>query len=334
MNKRQPAQHCIRGVLQVLSRLILLAAAMLASTLVAAQPAYPSKPIRVVVPFPAGSSPDVIARFLGEKLAKAGGQPVVIDNRPGAASIIGAQSVAAAPADGYTLLYTVGSTLSLNPYIYKALPYKTDDFVGVSKVVVPSLVLVTSANSPYKTMKDLVDAAKANPGKLNYASYGVGQTTHVLMVRFLDETGASMTHVPYKDAGITDIVSGTITASFEPVTTAIPLINGGRLKGLAITSPERVPQLPGVPTVAESVSGFIAESYHGILAPQGTPSAIVDRIAALSKSIIQSNEFRQKVGELGLQPAASDSPSAFQKYMIDDAKIWAKVVKEHRITVD
>ncbi len=334
MNKRHSAQAHVCGALQALSRPLLLAAAVLASSLVTAQPAYPNKPIRVVVPFPAGSSPDVIARFLGEKLAKAGGQPVVIDNRPGASTIIGAQSVATAPADGYTLLYTVGSTLSLNPYIYKTLPYKTEDFIGVSKVVVPSLVLVTSANAPYKTMKDLVDAAKANPGKLNYASYGIGQTTHVLMVRFLDDTGASMTHVPYKDGGITDIVSGTITASFEPVTTAIPLINGGRLKGLAITSPERVPQLPSVPTVAESIPGFTAESYHGIMAPKGTPAAVVDRIAALSKVIIQSNEFRQRVGELGLQPAASDSPSEFQKYMVDDAKIWAKVVKEHNIKVD
>jgi tripartite-type tricarboxylate transporter receptor subunit TctC len=273
-------------------------------------------------------------RFLGDRLSKAMGQPVVIDNRPGASTIIGAQTVATAPADGYTLLYTVGSTLSLNPYIYKTLPYKAEDFIGVVKVVVPSLVLVTSANSPYKTADDLIQAAKASPGKLNYASYGVGQTTHVLMVRYLDAMGASMTHVPYKDGGITDIIAGTVTASFEPVTTAIPQINGGRLKGLAITAPKRVPQLPAVPAVAESIPGFFAESYHGIMTPKGTPTSVVNRIAALSKAIIDSEEFRQKVGELALLPAASDSPAEFQKYMVDDAKIWARVVKENNITAE
>jgi tripartite-type tricarboxylate transporter receptor subunit TctC len=209
-----------------------------------AQANYPTKLIRVVVPFPAGTSPDVIARHWGERVAKATTQPVIIENRPGASTIIGAQSVATAAADGYTLLYTVNNTTSIKPYTYKNLPYKAEDFVPVIRILSVPYVLVVSATSPIKTTQALIRAAKEKPGKMNYASYGIGQGTHVAMARFINSAGASMTHIPYKDGGISDLIAGAVDVSFEPSTTAIPQIKGSKLRALAVSGQKRVDALP------------------------------------------------------------------------------------------
>ncbi len=298
-----------------------------------AQSGYPSKVIKVVVPFPAGSSPDVIARLWGDKLAKATSQPVVIDNRPGASTIIGAQAVATAPADGYTLLYTVNNTTSINPYIYKTLPYKPQDFVPVVRVLSVPYVLVVSANSPIKTLPEFVNAAKSRPGKMNYASYGIGQGTHVAMAWFNNAAGIQMTHVPYKDGGITDIISGQIDASFEPSTTAIPQIKGGKLRALAVTGPTRVDALPEVPAIAETVRGFTGDSWHGLLAPKGTPPEVVGKLVDLSREIIGSEDFRRKLRDLGLTPVGGTQDD-FSKFLAADTQSWGKVVKDNDIKAD
>lgn len=316
------------------AQLLAMAAALLAPA-AWAQTDYPSRPIRVIVPLPAGSSPDVIARVWADKLSKRLGQPVVIDNRPGAATIVGAQAVASAPADGYTLLYTVGSTTSLNPFVYpkERLPYTTDDFAAVVRTVSVPYVLVVSANSPHKTVADFVAAAKKEDGRLNYASYGLGQTTHVLMTRFLNAAGARMTHVPYKDGGLTDIMSGRIDASFEPTTTAIPQMAGGKLRGLAVTAAKRVPSLPDVPALSETMPGFSSDSWQGVLVRTGTPAIVVQKIAAASHEILTSDEFRAKARELGLV-AVQDTPSEFQKFIADDARAWSQVVKDNNIRAE
>ncbi|MBG9390431.1 Bug family tripartite tricarboxylate transporter substrate binding protein [Caenimonas aquaedulcis] len=295
--------------------------------------AFPARPLRVVVPFPAGSSPDVIARFWGERLGKSLGQPVVIDNKPGASTIIGAQAVAAAPADGHTLLYTVNNTTSINPFIYKTLPYKSEDFVPVVRLLSVPYVLVVSANSPVKSLQDLIAAAKAQPGRLNYASYGIGQGTHVAMAWFLNAAGVSMTHVPYKDGGLLDVMAGTVAASFEPSTTAIPQVKAGKLRALAVSGPKRVDALPGIPAVAESVPGFLGDSWQGIFAPRGTPPEAVAKLAALSREIVASEEFRQKLHELGLNPAGG-SPADFAAFLADDARAWSKVVADNGIKAE
>jgi tripartite-type tricarboxylate transporter receptor subunit TctC len=312
-----------------------ITASLLSATGAWAQADYPSRPIRVIVPLPAGSSPDVIARLWGDRLAKRLGQPVVIENRAGAATIVGAQAAVTAPADGYTLFYTVGSTTSLNPYIYpkERLPYKTEDFEGVVRTVSVPYVLVVSANSATKSVADLLDAAKKTDGRMNFASYGMGQTTHVLMARFLNATGTRMTHVPYKDGGITDLISGIVDASFEPSTTAIPHIAGGKLRGLAVTSAKRLSSLPDVPALSETMPGFASDSWQGVLVRKGTPAVIVQKIAAASQKILVSEEFRARARELGLMPVY-ETPAEFQKFIAEDARTWSKVVKNNNIRAE
>ncbi|MFT4193972.1 Bug family tripartite tricarboxylate transporter substrate binding protein [Ottowia sp.] len=298
-----------------------------------AQGTFPSKPIRIVVPFGAGSSPDVIVRLMSEPMAKALGQPVVIENKAGASTIIGAQTVAAAPGDGHTLLYTVNNTTSINPYVYKALPYRADDFVPVIRVLSVPYVVVTSTQSPYKTLADMMAAAKAGPNKLNYASYGIGQGTHVAMVRLLNAAGAQMTHVPYKDSAIADLMAGLITTVMEPTTTAIPNIQAGKLRALAVTGPQRVESLPDVPAVNETFKGFVGDSWHGLLAPKGTPAAVVAQLNDVAGRIVATPEFQKRLKDLGLVPAGG-SPADFQQFLKDDAQAWAKVVRDNHIQVD
>lgn len=293
----------------------------------------PSKPIRIVIPYGGGSSPDVIARLMSVPMAQALGQPVVIENKPGASTIVAAQSVAAAPGDGYTLLYTVNNTTSINPYVYKSLPYKPEDLVPVVRVLSVPYVVVVSPQSPYKTLADLMAGAKARPGQLSYASYGIGQGTHVAMARLLNAAGAEMLHVPYKDSALADLTSGLITTLMDPSTTAIPSIQGGKMRALAVTGPHRIEALPNVPAVSETFPGFVGDSWHGLFAPKGTPVAVVTRLNEVAQKIIASPDFQRRLKELGLVPAGG-TPAEFQKFMHADAQAWAKVVRDNHIQVD
>jgi len=294
---------------------------------------YPSKPIRVVVPFGAGSSPDVIMRLMSEPMAKALGQPIVVENRAGASTIIGAQSVANAPADGYSLLYTVNNTTSINPYVYKTLPYKPQDFVPVVRVLSVPYVLVTSPQSPYKTLADLMAAAKARPDTLTYASYGIGQGTHVAMARMLNMASATMVHVPYKDSALTDLMAARVVTAFDPSTTTIPYIKAGKLHALAVSGPQRIEALPDVPTVGETFPGFVGDSWHGLLAPKGTPAEVVTKVNAVAQTIIASAGFQTRLKDLGLVPAGG-SPEDFRKFLKEDAQGWAKVVRDNNIRAE
>lgn len=298
-----------------------------------AQSPFPSKAVRIIVPFPAGTSPDVIARLLAERLSSGMGQPVVVENRPGASSIIGAQAVASAPADGHTLLYAVNNTVSINPYVYKTLPYRAEDFVPIVRVLSVPFVLVTSASSPNKTLADLMTAARANPGKMSYASYGIGQSTHVAMVRLLNEAGASMVHVPYTGIALPDLMNGLVETVFEPSTTAIPNIKAGKIRALAVSGPQRVGVLPDVPAVNETYKGFVGDSWHGLMGPKGTPADAVAKINALAQTIIASDDFRQRLHDYGLVPAGG-TPADFQKFLVEDGKTWAKVVRDNAIKVE
>lgn len=298
-----------------------------------AQAAYPAKPVRLVVPFPAGTSPDVIARLWGNAFTQATGQAVVVDNRPGASTIIAAQAVANAPADGYTLLWTVNNTFSINPFVYKKLPYKADDFVPVTRVLSVPYVLVTSAQSSYRSLQDLLREAKARPDALSYASAGVGQGTHVALARLLNQAGVSMIHVPYKDHFVPDVIAQRVDVAFDASTGAIPQVKAGKVRALGVSSPRRIDALPEVPAIAEILPGFVGDSWHGIFAPKGTPEPALAALLAQSQRIVASPEFRASLLGYGLTPVG-EAPEAFRKFLAEDAQAWSQVVKTNGIKSD
>jgi len=318
--------------LRIIAWLVALAGLALPS-LAPAQPKYPDKPIRVVVPGPAGLSPDIVARLWGERLGKATGQPVVVDNKPGATTIIGAQAVATAPADGYTLLYTVNNTFSINPYIFAKLPYKLDDFVPVMRVLTVPYIVVVPANSPFRTLNDLLAEAKAKPGTLSYGSYGIGQGTHVAMARLLNETGTTMEHIPYSQSPLKDLMGGAIEVLVDASTTAVPLIKGGKIRALAVMGARRLDALPDVPTVGETFPGFVAESWQGVFAPKGTPPDAIAVLSSALNKVVASEDFRARLRDYALIPAGG-TPAEFRQFLTQDASIWSKVVRDNNIKLD
>jgi tripartite-type tricarboxylate transporter receptor subunit TctC len=298
-----------------------------------AQARYPTKPVRLVVPFPAGTSPDVIARLWAERFAKSTGQAVVVDNKPGAGTIIAAQAVAAAAPDGYTLFWTVNNTFSINPFIYRSLPYKVEDFVPVTRILSVPFVLVVSAESKLRTLEDLVREAKARPGALNYASPGIGTSPHVVMARLLNALGVTMTHVPYKDAYMPDVIGQRIDVAFDASTTVIGQLKGGKVRALGLSSPSRVEALRDVAPIAETVPGFAGESWHGVFAPRGTPEELVATIVDHSQRIFDTTDFRSVLVGYGLVPVGGNSET-FRRFLADDARAWSQVVRANQITLD
>ena len=300
---------------------------------VRAQAPYPARPVKLIVPFPAGTSPDVIARLWGDEFTRATGQPVVVENRSGASTIIAAQAAANAPADGYTLLWTVNNTFSINPYVYKKLPYKAEDFVPVTRILSVPYVLVISNESKLRSLQDLVREAKARPDAMTYASAGIGQGTHVAMARWLNQAGIAMTHVPYKDYFLPDVIAQRVDVAFDASTGAIPQVKAGKVRALGVTSPQRIEALPDVPAIAELFPGFVGDSWHGIFAPRGTPPQVLANLLAQSQRIVSGAEFRAKLQGYGLTPVG-EPPEAFQRFLDEDARAWAKVVKDNRIAAE
>jgi len=320
-----------RGALRIAGAL--LAAGAIGTGAQAQGSNYPSKPVRLIVPFPAGTSPDVIARLWGEAFSKSTGQAVIVDNKPGASTIIGAQAAAHAPADGYTLLWTVNNTFSINPYVYRKLPYAAEDFVPVTRILSVPYVLVTSAQSNVRSLQDLVREAKAKPGTMTYASAGIAQGTHVAMARLLNQAGITMTHVPYKDYFVPDVIAQRIDVAFDASTGAIQQIKGGKVRALGVSSARRIEALPDVPAIAEIYPGFVGDSWHGIFAPRGTPEPVLAALLARSQQIMATPEFRATLQGYGLTPVG-DGPEAFRQFLDADAQAWAKVVKDNGITTE
>ena len=321
-------------------RALALAAAALAlaaAPLAAAQTPYPGKPVRLVVPFPAGGTTDILARAAAQKLSEAWGQQVIVDNRPGAGGNIGAELVAKAAPDGYTLLMGTVGTHAINASLYSKLPYDpVKDFAPVILVAGVPNVLVVNPSLPVNSVPELIAYAKANPGALNFASSGSGTSIHLSGELFKTLTGVQMTHVPYKGSApaLTDLMGGQVQLMFDNLPSSLGFIKAGKLRALAVTSSARAAALPDVPALAEAgVPGFEASSWFGILAPAGTPRDIILRINGEVAKWLASPEAREKLAGQGAI-AAGGTPEDFARHINAEMAKWAKVVKESGAKVD
>ena len=325
----------------------LLAAAGLASAIAAsltaptafAQAAYPNKPIKMIVPYAAGVSPDVVARLIGDRLGQAIGQPIVIDNRPGAGGMIGAEAAATMPPDGYNLLFTVKGVMAIVPHVYPSAKFNPlKDFKAVTEILkVPHLITATPG-APYNSMKEFVAYAKANPGKIDYASAGTGSHPHVGMETIAQRLGIKLSHVPYKTHPGPDVMAGVVSLYLEASTTAIPSIKGGKIKALATSGAERIPALPDVPTLTEfgadlDPNGVIGDSWHGIFAPAGTPDEIINKLNVELVKIVKSADIQNRLRALGLTPTGT-SPAVLTAGMASDYAYWGKLIRDMGIKLE
>ena len=312
-----------------------------AATLMAAPSAraqgFPDRPIRLVVPYAAGGLADSLARTLGESLRKTLGQTVVIDNKPGANSAIGAQMVAKAPADGYTLLLCTGATLVTGPLLYKKLTYNPDDLTPVARVAVSPLVLEVHPGVPAATLAELIRYGRANPGKLNYATTGIGSVVQLASLLFEQQAGLQMTHIPFNGSSqaFTAILGGEVQMFMDAVGSSVPLIKDGRLRALAVSSPERLKALPDVPTIAESgFPGFDASAWYGIVAPAQTPPQIVARLNEAIGAATAGKAFREQFEAIGVLVPPPASVASFVEHIRQDRDKWGPLIKAKNLTLD
>jgi tripartite-type tricarboxylate transporter receptor subunit TctC len=316
-----------------------LFAVLLALCATAAQAqSYPSKPIRMVVPYTAGGPADLLVRGLGQKLQEAWGQQIVVENKPGANEIIAAQDIAKSPPDGYHYLLASDAVFSLNAYLYSKLPYDpVKDFTPVSRLVNANLMLVARPDFPAGSVRELVDYAKKNPGKLNYGSVGAGGVNHLAMAWFNTQNGLEMQHVPYKGLvqGLQDIMTSRLDLMFAVIGGAAPHLKAGRMKGLAVSGQTRNVLIPEVPTFTEAgFPNFDASFYFGIAAPAGTPRELVYKMAEEAGKIVRTAEFKEKfLLNLGFE-AVGDSPAEFAAFLKQDRELAAKKVKASGAKLD
>ena len=298
--------------------------------------AWPTRPISLIVPFPAGGTTDVLARAVGLELSKSLGQPVVVESKPGAGATLGADFVAKSKPDGYTLLMgAVHHTIATS--VYRKLPYDFQkDFAPVTTVALVPNVLVVNPNVPAKNVKELLALAKAEPGKLTYGSNGNGTGQHLIGAQFEGMGGVQLLHVPYKGSGplTVDLLGGQITMSFDTITPVLPQIKAGKLRALAVTTSKRSPALPDVPTLDESgLKGFDLGTWFGILAPAATPKELVTRLNTELVKIINSAEFRKKMADIGAEPIGNTAEQ-MARQIKDDTERFARLVKDAQVTID
>ena len=319
------------------SRRLALALAATALSASAFAQAWPAKPIRIVVPFPPGGGTDIIARETSQRVAAATGWTFVIDNKPGAGGNLGVDSVAKAPADGYTLVLGQTSNLAINPALYAKMPYDSQkDLVPIVLLANAPLVMVTGSSKSYKTLADAVNAAKAKPGQVNFASPGNGTVAHLTSEMFQKAAGISTQHVPYKGASqaLTDVISGNVDLYMSSVPTLLGHIKQGKVRALAVTSAKRVDDLPNVPTINESgYKGFDAATWFGLLAPAGTPKDVIAKLNAEFNKALKVPELNKRLSDEGADPAGG-TPEQFAALIKDDIPRWGRVVKESGAKVD
>jgi tripartite-type tricarboxylate transporter receptor subunit TctC len=307
-----------------------LAAALLLIPALALGQAYPNRPVKVVVTFPPGGTPDIYGRIMAVELSKKWAQPVVVENRTGAGGAIGTDAVAKSPPDGYTLLFAADATITLAPAVMAKLPYDpVKDLTPIVNVAAGPFVLLAHPSFPANTVQEFIALAKKQPGKIPYASSGTGTQQHLSMETVRAMTGIDVVHIPSKGfgQGIADVMAGQVPLIYGGITASISLIKGGKVKGLAVTSPRRAKALPDVPSFAEAgLAGFDIQAWYGFLGPAGLPAEVVRRVNADSLAIISGAEFQERLARDGIEPAGN-SPEAFAAQIRADLERWAKVVK-------
>jgi len=318
-----------------ITRYLVLAIALSAVQVASAQ-GYPNRPVRVIVPFAPGGATDIVTRVVARRLTEVWGQTVVVDNRAGAGGNIGADLTAKANADGYTLLMTSGSIVTANPLLFKKLTYNPDkDLVAITNVASGPQVIAVNPSFGARTLKEFIALAKDKPRGLSYGSAGVATQTHLAAENFLYAAGIDLVHVPYKGEGpaLTDLVGGQIQMVTANLSAAIGFIQQGKLRGLAVTSKERVHQLSDVPSAAETLPGFENLGWFGFMAPAGTPKAVIDKVYRDTANVLQAPEMRTRFEQLGMEPVGNP-PHEFARAIKEEASRWAKIIAERKLQVE
>ena len=311
------------------SAMVLLTASALAQS-------YPSKSIKLIVPFPAGGATDIVSRVIAQQLGTELGQSVVVDNRAGAAGVIGSEAGARAAPDGYTLLLTTSSTHSIGPLLNPKIPYSpTRDFTPIMYLAESPQVVIVPPNSPIKSIPDLIAYAKANPGKLNFGSAGTGGIPHLSTERFLAMTDTRMTHVPYKGTALAmpDLMAGRLDLMFDSISTALPHIRDDKVRALAVTSAGKSSVAPEIPPLSQFVPGYESQTWFGVFGPAGLPQPIVEKVNAALNSALRNPAVLQQLAKLGFDPGGG-SPEDFRAKMASESAIWKKVIEDGKITLE
>ncbi|RAP62098.1 LacI family transcriptional regulator [Achromobacter sp. HZ01] len=318
-----------RRLLRAFGAFALASVAAAAGSAAVAADAFPSKPIRFVVPAAAGGPTEIVTRLLAERMTQSMGVSVIVEAKPGAGGNIGADAVAKAAPDGYTILMGTIGTNAINQTLYKSMPFQPQkDFVAVTQVVSYPLVVVVNPNLPVRSVADLIAYAKANPGKLNRASGGSGTSMHMSGELFNEMAGVKMQHIPYKGSlpALTDVIGGQADLAFDSLVIAQPLIKSGKLRAIAVTGPERSPAAPDLPTVAETLPGYAMTSWIGVFAPAGTPRPVVNRLQQEIAKALADPRVREQLKSQAAEPVAS-TPDEFARFTAEETKKWAPVVK-------
>ena len=297
---------------------------------------YPSRPIKLIVPFPSGGATDIVSRVVAQQLDTELGQTVIVDNKAGAAGVIGAEAAARAAPDGYTLVLTTSSTHTIGPLLNPKIPYSaTKDFTPIIYLAASPQVVIVPLSSPAKTMQELIDYTRKNPGKLNFGSAGIGGIPHLSTERYLAMTGLQMTHVPYKGTALAmpDLMAGRLDMMFDSISAALPHIKDGKVRALAVTSPKPTTAAPNIPLLSQTVPGYESLTWFGVFGPAGLPAPIVSTLnTALNKTLTNSTLLEQ-LSKLGFD-AGGGSPTDFANKLRDETAMWKKVIEDGKITLE